>query len=399
MPTWKGSEPVNVLYCILDNRFGGPHRRSSGIARQLKEHGIETIFLLGQRTGEAPPMAGFRCLPIKHMQCIRREAVVYYLLAYMGFFPYNVAKVRRAITAHAIDVVHVDGSMNIIPALAAALHGTPIVWHYNDNMPRGLRRVFVPLIASLADRIIVQGRCFEQHFGVLRPERRDKLTVIYPAVDTTAFGRDTVNAGRREQLRAELGVPPGSVLIGTIGNINHFKGHRYLLEAVPTITDKLKSVKFLIVGSVSNAACRDELQGLVATLGVGRDVIFAGFRDDIPAVLSALDVFVLPSIRESCPNVVLEAMAMRVPVVATTVGAVSEQIVDGRTGILVPPGHPRAIADAVLTCLRRPQGERTAMVDAARARVEEMFSLGRAAEQQEHVYRQVLALRRGQLCP
>jgi glycosyltransferase involved in cell wall biosynthesis len=132
------------------------------------------------------------------------------------------------------------------------------------------------------------------------------------------------------------------------------------------------------------------LQRLTAELGLEQDVIYTGFRDDVPALLSALDLFVLPSLQESCPVALLEAMAMRVPVVATDVGSVREMVTNGHSGFVVPPGDAGALAQAVLTYLAQPPSQIRAMVEAARKKVEQEFTVHTVAQQQGQLYRRVM---------
>jgi glycosyltransferase involved in cell wall biosynthesis len=119
-------------------------------------------------------------------------------------------------------------------------------------------------------------------------------------------------------------------------------------------------------------------------------VVFAGHRTDVPEILQALDIFVLPSNWEGLPNAVLEAMAAGLPVVATRVGGVPEVVVEGQTGILVPPRDPNALADALLTLLRDPNLRRR-MGQAGRQRVQEYFSVDQMVSKTETLYEQLLS--------
>jgi len=386
---------VKILCCISDNRFGGPHRRSSGVARRLRNYGIETFFLFGKRGEETVPIDDFDCFSIRYAQGIRRKGTILNLFMFFCYMPYNILKIRKIIKSNSIDIVHINGSMNIVPALAAAINRTPVVWHYNDWFPEHFRNIFSPLGVIFADKIIVAGKKIGEHY--LRDNTRlwKKAAIIHTGVDTNEFNPALFDSRVRRRIRAEFKIAPGCLLVGTIGNINSYKGHTYFIESSKKIKDVIKNVKFLIVGSRldtrSSYWCK--LQDLISELGLQDDVIFTGFRSDIAEILFVLDVFVLSSVREACPNVVLEAMAMSVPVVATDVGAVSEQVINGQTGILVQPLDSAAIADAVLTYLQKPREETEEMLNKAHKRIENTFSLSTISEQQKNIYEALLRWR------
>jgi len=313
------------------------------------------------------------------------------LLLFLAALPGNLLRIRRIIRSQAIDVVHVDGVTNFVPALAAWLSRIPVVWSYNDHPPRALKRFLLPLAAVLASRVIVQGEGLKRSRTAAYPRLYSKTTVLYSSVDTVGLVPDAYDAARRRSIRRELGVPSDGVLIGTVGNLNRFKGHTYFLRAAARICRQVDSARFVIVGRRldTDATYAEHLQELAKRLGLADRVTFTGFREDIPAILSALDLFVLPSILESCPVALLEAMAMKVPVVATDVGAVGEMVSHGQTGFIVPPGDAEALAEAVLAVRAMSPEQVIGMVEAARKGVEERFGVATIAEQQLQVYERV----------
>jgi len=384
----ENSRPIRVLYCILDSRFGGPHRLAMSVAEHLRDKGVEMLFLLGQKSREVWRPEGFESFVCRHIQCCRRRHCVRNFAASFGSLPVNLLKICRIIRSRKIDIVHVDGVTNLVPALAARLTGRPIVWHYNDHLPGAVQRVLLPLVNVLASTVIVQGEGLRQSRTAGHHRLRDKTAVLYSAVDTARFDPGRHGPLERRRIREELGVPPDCTLIGAIGNLNRLKGHAYFLEAAAEIKRKVASAKFLIVGRRldTDPGCWESLQRLTEQHDLRQDVVYAGFREDIPAVLAALDVFVLPSVLESCPLVLLEAMAMKVPVVATEVGAVPEMVLHGQTGYIVPPRDGGAIAEAVLALLARPGQEVRGLVDAARKRVEDRFEIATIAALQKKIY-------------
>ncbi len=387
----EGSRPIRVLYCILDNRVGGPHRLAETMARRLRRLGVETLFLFGQKTDEVWRPDGFGAFPCKHMQCFTRRHPVLNFVRFCCVLPYNLYRIRRMLKSRDIGIVHVDGVTNFVPALAARWAGVPIVWHYNDHLPGLLKRMLLPLATRLSSTVIVQGEGLRQSRTEGHDRLRAKTRVLYSAVDTDRLVPHRGDKARRDRIRAELGVPPDCVLIGAVGNLNQFKGYTYFLEAAARIKRQVGQARFLVVGRrlETDTAYGEHLRHLTARLGLEESVMFAGFREDVPRVLSALDVFVLSSILESCPVALLEAMAMKVPVVATRVGAVEEMVDDGRTGSLVPPRDPEAIAHAVLGILNGPPEQVRNMVEQARKTVEERFAVDIIAEEQWRVYEKI----------
>jgi glycosyltransferase involved in cell wall biosynthesis len=381
-------QSMKVLYCIMDNRCGGPHRRAHAVAQRLSKYGIETLFLTGYKGGETWRPDGFPSYICKRIQCFRRRRPISNLAVFIAVLPYTLWRLCRIIKSNDVDIVHVDGVTNFVPALAARLSGRPVVWLYNDYVPGPLRPVLIPLLTRLATTVLVQGRSIKDLHMAGNPALREKTVVLPSGVDTRRFTPDEHGPERRRRIRQELGLPADCTLIGTIRNVNRFKGITYFLEAAGRIKQRLPSARFAVVGSKldTDPGYWDHLQQLTEQLGLRQDVVFTGFREDIPEVLSALDVFVLASIEESCPVALLEAMAMKVPVVATDVGAVSEIVDDGRTGFVVPPRDGAAIAEAVVRCIEMPGDQARQTIEAARHRIETVFTIDIIAEQQKRVY-------------
>ncbi|HUR16121.1 MAG TPA: glycosyltransferase family 4 protein, partial [Candidatus Limnocylindrales bacterium] len=168
-------------------------------------------------------------------------------------------------------------------------------------------------------------------------------------------------------LPEEYGFPEGSPLVGVVARLEPEKGHATLVEAWPRVLEQVPEARLLIVGEGSQRQTLEARADALNLLGCGcaapdhsvgtrharpeAKVLFTGLRDDVPAVTAALDVAVLPSYREAQGLAILEALALRRPVVATRVGGVPEMIEHRRTGLLVPPRDPAALADAIATVL------------------------------------------------
>ena len=152
-------------------------------------------------------------------------------------------------------------------------------------------------------------------------------------------------------LRTELGIRDEERIVAAVGSLYDVKGHKYLLEAVPSILRAHPSTVFLIAGrGEREAALRRQAQ----RLGIDARVQFLGFRPDVPALLAMCDVFVQPSLSEGLSIAILEAMGAARPVVTTRVGGNPELVVDGETGILVEPADARGLTSAVTRILSDP---------------------------------------------
>lgn len=185
----------------------------------------------------------------------------------------------------------------------------------------------------------------------------------------------------RENARAEAGAGEGEILIGTVANLRAQKAYPDLLAAARRLLDAGAPVRFVAVGQGPLEA---ELQSLHRSLGLGDAFRFVGYRDNPARVMAGCDIFVLASLYEGLPLALMEALALGLPVVATAVPGVVEAITDGVEGILVPPGRPDLLAEALGSLVREPD-RRARLAEAARAR-STAFDIRQAVRQTEGLY-------------
>lgn len=192
--------------------------------------------------------------------------------------------------------------------------------------------------------------------------------------------------GEGMEFREELGLQPGELLVGNVAHLADHKGQRYLVEAIPTVLRECPQARFVIVGQ---GELEKPLKQLAHDLGLGDRLIFTGFRADVPAVLEALDLFVMSSHLEGLGTIVLDALAAGKPVVATRAGGIPEMIEDGRHGLLVPPRDPAALGQAILRVLRAPD-RAASLAEQGRLRVLEQYSADAMVEGNLAAYRELL---------
>jgi glycosyltransferase involved in cell wall biosynthesis len=175
-------------------------------------------------------------------------------------------------------------------------------------------------------------------------------------------------------------------VVGVVANLRPMKGHADVIAALPAIVEQIPDVVFMFVGRDN---MNGEIQRLAQESGLSEYIIFTGFNPEVRPFYQLFDIFLLPSTWEGCPVSILEAMAMKKPVVGTAVGGIPELVVDGQTGLLIPPHNPVAIAEALVSLLKNPDGA-CKMGQAGRIRVEKHFTLPKMVEEIEAVYEELL---------
>lgn len=213
----------------------------------------------------------------------------------------------------------------------------------------------------------------------------EKMVVIPSGIDTERF-----SPLPPADYKTRLGVPPGRRVVGTVTRMRVRKGVAEFLRAVARVREHLPEVCAVVAGDV---ILEEPLAALAGSLGLEGHLFLLGQRTDMPEVLSAFDCFALSSHGEGMSNAVLEAMAMRLPVVATDAGGTAEAIEHRRTGLLVPPRDPTALTDALVRILTGSADEAAAMGERARAAVIERFSARAMVRQMETLYDDLLGVR------
>lgn len=237
----------------------------------------------------------------------------------------------------------------------------------------GMERVSVRIKDLLTDRVIVGAIENIDGFSTLIGRAPSKMRVINTGIPLERWQPDR---GRAET-RAALGFTEDDIVVGTTSRLGEArKGVAEFIDMAGIVAKSFPRARYVIVG---DGSLRPQLEAQAARLGVAKTTTFTGWRADVPELVAAMDVFVMPSLFEGGPTSVLEAMAMRKPVVATNVGMVPEVIEHGRTGLIVPPGNATAMADAVIQLLAD-DAARQAMSEAARAHALAAFSIERMVD-------------------
>ena len=284
------------------------------------------------------------------------------------------------------DLIHVCNGFrgNLDAVVAARLCGIPCVVHCKGfDKHSYIERLFAPgVAAAVCMTVAIEDHCRAE--GVRAPEYH----VIYDGLDLERF-RSTRD---RYDVREELGIARDTPVVGVVGNIQEWKGQHVLLEAMVEVVRSVPNATALVVGGAhrSGRAYADGLRRFVAAHNLTKNVIFTGARQDVPDVMNAMDVVLHTSVRgEPFGRVIIEAMSVGRPVVATRAGGVPEFVHDGIDGVLVSPGDAAELASAVVRLLSDP-AERAKLAAGATAAVRN-FSLDHHVAEMTRLYDHIVA--------
>ena len=288
------------------------------------------------------------------------------------------------------DVVHTHtAKAGFIGRIAAKLAGTPLVLHtphghdfygYFGALTSRLVIMLERFAALFADSMIVLTNIEKADMMKYRICRASKVRVVHSGLDFSIFARLKVDAVKK---RAELRLGPEDLVVGMVGRLESIKGFEYFIDSAAIVSRQIPQARFLIVGEGS---LHDELAARARDLNIEEKVFFTGWREDVPEILSVLDVLALASLNEAVGRVLLEAGAVGKPVVATEVGGVGEIIRNNETGILVPPRDPAAMAQAVITLLKD-KAKRDEMGRRAKEWVRNNFNDRSMVEKLDEIYK------------
>jgi glycosyltransferase involved in cell wall biosynthesis len=275
---------------------------------------------------------------------------------------------------------------NLYAALAGRIAGIPVIWHCR-NLLEGRMLDIDRRFAWMPDRIICNSAAIAARFA--GSPWAGRVVTIVNGIDLTEFHPSIPG----ECIRSELGWH-GRPVIAATSRLDPEKGHEILLEAMRTVLASRPDAKLLIAGraAVDPDGRHAAVQRQIETLGLTDSVRLLGFRRDIPHILAAADVCVLPATAEACGRVLLEAMAMGKPIVGTASGGTPEIVVDGVTGDLVTPGNPSALATALLAMLQDPCRARR-MGASGRKHVAARYTIEEHVRKTMQVYTGVLVAR------
>jgi glycosyltransferase involved in cell wall biosynthesis len=281
------------------------------------------------------------------------------------------------------DLIHCRNSIPAISygVLAARIANIPVISSIHGRthyLRQGIKTWLWFKIMRLSHRIITVTEGIKKDVARWSGMPPERITVIYNGIDT----RNNKTLFSRQDLRSSFGLPEDAFIIGTVGGLRPIKGHKYLVDAMPFILTKLPQARIVLIGQGEEET---PLRNRVRSLNMGNCVKFLGHRKNAGDIIRMLDVFVLSSLSEGFPNVLLEAMMAQVPIVATRVGGVEEIVSDGQEALLVGHSDSGALAKAVVNLAENPKLRETLAANALQ-RVKKEFDIRTTLADYDAVY-------------
>ena len=365
-----GARPVRLLLVVDSLEVGGAERQVVDLAVALRRNGyVVTVAcsVAGNLSG-ALEEAGIPVRPLLRRLAKRRLSLTY------------AWRLRQLLRRERFDLVHAHIYASVAAAAIATLGmDVPLVIteHTEASWQTWRARWVSRWVYRRVERIIAVSTPIRRRLIERDSVHPDLITIVPNAVVSSSVPHTDAS------LPAELRERP---LVGVVARLQPEKGVASFLKAAARVALRFPEANFVVAG---DGPLRRELVAMVESLNLKKRVHFLGFRSDASALMRSLDVLAVPSLTEGSPLVTLEAMAAGVPVVASAVGGIPDQIRHDKEGLLVPPGDTGALGDALLALLRDPARARR-LGEAGRRRAASTFSHATMVRQIEDVYRGVL---------
>lgn len=349
--------------------FGGLELSTLRLAREFSARHASTILVVPPGT----PLAD---------QALRQGLEVAFLKPRMKYGDLLASwELAHILSSHAVEIAVVMQSKDISIAVASKLACPGVKLVYYQQMQSTVDKrdaIHTWMYSKLSLWISLTNR--------MKTEVLEHTRVPERLVKVVPLGRDThlFDPGRYDQtsVRRQFGLPLDRTIVAMLGRLDPQKGQEEFLRSLYHVAERYPDVLYLIAGDETHGETgyRHYLDRLVEELGLGKSVRFLPFTDDVPGFMAAIDLFVLPSYSETFGLVLIEAMAMEKPVVATRAGGVPEIVENGRDGLLIPPRDEKSLADAIILLLDDPS-LRNSLSQHAREDVLRRFDSNRCVDQ------------------
>ncbi len=305
------------------------------------------------------------------------------------FNPFVILKLARVIKERNIDILHCQKHRPTVYGTIASLisGGIPVISHVHglSRTRSRVRRFTNWIILRHVKKIIAVSDSVRE--DIISTNWRidpSKIVTVMNGIDLELI--DTVSIGKKE-VCPRFGIPEDEIVFGTVGRLAETKGQSYLIDAFCRVRKKIPHSRLVIIG---DGPLSGELKKKADNLGLSSSISFTGYRNDVFELLRGFDIFVLPSLAEGLSIALLEAMASRLPVIASNVGGIPEVFGTAHCGKLVPPRDVSALESAMLDIYFLDEDQKKMLGENARKRVEEEFKVDAMSKKLSEVYESVL---------
>ena len=372
----------NIMHLIATNFYGGPEKQIVEHLKLLDKNlfkGIVASFLERNNKNEILEKAAY-------------WGIDHCAIPMSGPFDFRAQSLlNKAIQRNEISLLCTHGYKACVMGwFAARKNNIPLLAFSRGYTSENIKVVFYEWlerkILDRADGIVAVSKGQEEKlrkFGIVGK----KNWVIHNAVNVPEE-LQTISKREKDKFLSQFNIPRNALIVVTAGRLSPEKGHRYLVDAIVKCQAINKNIFYLFCGE---GPCLEELKVQCQRQGILSNCLFVGFRRDLMKIFEVMDLFVLPSLTEGLPNVILESFAFAKPVVATSVGGVPELVEDGKNGLLVSPEQPHELADAMTIFLKN-KALRESMGLAGLQKVKEEFNFERQGKLLVSVYYDLLGV-------
>ncbi|MCK4994897.1 MAG: glycosyltransferase [Candidatus Omnitrophica bacterium] len=370
------TKKVKILHLITELEPGGAENLLLSLSENMFIRGFDVC--IGYLKGKGTLAEDFKKSGIKVIHFNMRSRFDIFCLLRLSAF----------ITNEKFDIVHthlIDA--DIFGYFGTKIAGVSCIVSTKHNTDDFRKRKTIPMLLDsfvsnhLSKNIAVSNsvREFLIKYQSINPKN---IEVVYNGIDILKF----LPKKSKEQAKIDLKLNDKDYVVGTIARFDKQKGYKYLIKAIPLILQNHKNVHFVLVGEGS---LKNRISEMVVSMGLKDKVTFLGVRNDIPEILNALDILVLPSLWEGLGMVLLEAQAAGIVTVASDIDGIKEVIGDEKTGMLIPPADEKSLAQKVTTLIEN-ESLRNLLIAQAKESVKEKFNIEVMTDKIESIYKKLL---------
>jgi glycosyltransferase involved in cell wall biosynthesis len=370
------SKKIKLLQILTNFHIGGTERQVANLASGIDSSHFDLHLGCLRHSGEL-------LAELETLRAPRPEFRIGRL--YSPKTLWQGLRLARYVRRNLIQIVHSFGFYpNVFTVPVARLAGASIVVasiRDTGDLLTPMQRRLEKMVCRWADCVLVNAEAIRENLVGQGYDPTNIVVIRNGITPPKSAGKE-----RGAVLRRELGLPPAARLVTVFSRLNPMKGVEYFLDAARIVAGSYPDVRFLVVG---DGGSKKELEEFASRLGLGRRIVFTGFRSDVPDLLSEVSISVLPSLSEGTSNTLLESMAAGIPVIATRVGGNPEVVEDGVSGLLVPPRDSGALAAATVRLLED-EDLAVKVGQAGRKRVANLFSIDGSVHETERLYQRLV---------